>query len=439
MGHISHWDQHSQLSEVQDNFIGWSIWDSTLFGHIQVPHIRSVGKSFAPVLPRRLIVDRVLGLVHPSSPSGVPPNGIPRYLRFLQLIKNGFTNGRESVYVPTLDIDLYCLTYIGADIKHDDKISGADRSVCQDKTAQLWALKDGESYYDPANAAKTAEIRRRRATWELNKTELASVEAAVTAGKRGQTELEMYHQNLQIVSNMHSSTATKMTTLISRLQTMKADQDRLHRPTLELLGFQWHVPWKRRTLRALEADQGVVEDILDRTRQQETGFRNELAAAEQRIAVCQAKVDEAFAALQKSPLYGKDTKPTLLKAEMDIWPLDGQEMWERPRRQYQENPYDGGSWYSIVPSEAHTQLPFLPNKPKYVPPRAKTPPSYSYSGSGYSGQNTTSSYVASRSSGYQSGSYSNSQSTGRYGRTSYGGSSYRRVDSAGADNSNSNA
>ncbi|KAK0712700.1 hypothetical protein B0T26DRAFT_677126 [Lasiosphaeria miniovina] len=192
---------------------------------------------YTPSLPRRLR-GWVHRLVHDSSPSDAPPNTVSRYLRFLYLMKEGV----GSVYVPTLDIDpvwhthqlapvaydRYCIRYIGSAINHDDTIRGVGRSVWQDNTAQLWALKYGESYYDPANAAETAEIQRRRAIWKLQHTEVASLEAAQeTVGSFG-TELETYKQQFRKASDTFYGAEMRLIALSFRLQTVKSTKTSHH-------------------------------------------------------------------------------------------------------------------------------------------------------------------------------------------------------------------
>jgi hypothetical protein len=328
-----------ELSRAAFGFPIFNLWDS--------PERQFGNQGFA---------DRILALTKAQCQL---PDHVPRYLKFLQLMKES-----KSTLVPTLDIDLlwhthqlspvayeeYCKTHVGRRINHVDTIRATKRSTAQDDTARLWAMRYGESYFDPENTAKTTEIARRKATCKQKQEDMGAMLAAYDYNNQHlKIELDETNERLATkradIRDAHEA-ATALAVAVAGAKTAKESI----KPTLRLLTLRYYRPSQKQHLRELEDKRrSLAEEYIHKRREVEIledEYRDMWREQERRIKQWEEASRERRRLEQRLEL-----KVTL--ATEGIWRFNvdgGHRYGDQHQQQYQEDRYDG-SWYSIVPSE----------------------------------------------------------------------------------------
>ncbi|KAK1753320.1 hypothetical protein QBC47DRAFT_462933 [Echria macrotheca] len=376
-------------------------------------------------------VDRILALPEPSPPAS--PNGVPkyadaveRYRRFLELLRD---NPGQTM-VPTLDIDLvwhthqlspaayaaYCETHVGRAINHDDTIRAAYRSTGQDTTAVAWALRFGQSYFDPDNRAKQATIASRVRALDLEKANVANQLTAfenstVAQAKRAldqasnelqaannaleQARVETSSLGAQVAGVARAVDAVKPLVRVGSLKLFYGDGARQERRELKEKRRsirEEHVN-KQTELHELTRKARHAEQELDRCAREVVSLRKDRQRLERRLSEQVASMTAAVCVFDESGGGGG--------GDSNYW-------YDQPHHHHYENPYDG-SWYSIVPSETQPCIAPIVDVPDVI---SYSPTSYystsyyptSYSSTSYS--STSYSSTSYSSSSYDSGGYS---------------------------------
>ncbi|OAA74851.1 hypothetical protein LEL_06839 [Akanthomyces lecanii RCEF 1005] len=293
-------------------------------------------------------VDRVLAL------PPLPSNAVERYLRFLQLIKE-----TGETVVPTLDIDLcwhthqlapfaytiYCVTHVGRQVNHDDTIRTETRSSAQDMTAKLWAIKYGESYFDPTNKDRSDEIK------------LRSIEYEQTIEKKA-VELEQFdkdvlrkdlQQPLALAQAKVDEEMRKWATEEDSASAMKAQVQRTQaamqgiKPAIQLFSARFYRNAQRKELKRLERQLSSEEKEYHDRHQAEAVLKNELYSHWMPL------LNECNVALA---VEADKRRTVQLLLEREVNEAEAR-CWKREvdGQLKVENYYDAQSWYSIVPSE----------------------------------------------------------------------------------------
>lgn len=301
-------------------------------------------------------VDRILAL---NPVQGPMPDHVFRYLKFLQLMKES-----KSILVPTLDIDLlwhthqlspvaydkYCRTHVGRQINHVDNIRMTKRSTGQDDTARLWAMRYGESYFDPENMAKTTEIERRKATYEQKREDMGAKLAAYDYNhqylkKYLDEASDRFVTKRASIRDAHAA-ASVVGAAVAGVETAKKSV----KPALRLLELRYYRQSQKEQLQELEDKRrSLAEEYIHKRREVETledegrGMRRE-----------QERRNRAWENAQKERqvLEQRLAAEVTLAAEAicQFNVNSGDRYDEQHQQQYQEDRYDG-SWCSIVPSE----------------------------------------------------------------------------------------
>ncbi|CAI7566607.1 unnamed protein product [Penicillium manginii] len=326
-----------EFSRVAFGFPVFDLWDSPQ---------RQFGKQG--------LVDRILALTQVQS---LVSDHTFRYLKFLQLIKES-----KSTLVPTLDIDLlwhthqlspaaynkYCETHVGRRVNHVDTIHTASRSTGEDDTARLWAIRYGESYFDPENMAKNTEIERRKATCKQKQEAIGAKLAAYDYSHQDiKKELDEASDLLAAKYASMRKTHTAVSTLNAAVADVETAKESV-KPALRLLELRYYRRLQRQQLRELEDKHRLlVEEYMHKQREVGT-LRLEYEVAQEQKLHCKKEWEQAQEARQ---LLEQQLAAEVTLATEAIWQfnLDGGDNHD-DQQQYQEDRYDG-SWYSIVPSE----------------------------------------------------------------------------------------
>ncbi|ATY65423.1 hypothetical protein A9K55_001594 [Cordyceps militaris] len=293
-------------------------------------------------------VDRILAL------PALPANAVERYLRFLQLIKE-----TGETVVPTLDIDLcwhthqlapfayltYCVTHLGRQINHDDTIRTETRSTAQDMTARLWALKYGESYFDPTNKGRTEEIRQRRIAYD-NAIEQKAVILQQFDNDVSQKDLQesLRLAQAKVDEEKRKWTAAKdsANAMLAQIRQTQAAKQAV-RPTLRLFKARFYSKPQQAELERLDRQLYAEKKEHHDRHQVDATLKNEL------YSYWMPPLNKCHAALGVEANKRRALQQ-LLEREVDEAEA---RCWQRevdgvPRM---ENYYDARSWYSMVPSE----------------------------------------------------------------------------------------
>lgn len=330
-------------SRVAFGFPIFNVWDSPQ---------RQFGKSG--------FVDRVLALTESQSP---PKQAVSRYLKFLQLMKQG-----KSILVPTLDIDLlwhthqlspiayhkYCKKHVSRRINHDDTIQSGNRSTGEDNTALLWAMRYGESYFDPENAAKTAEIQQRKATYMKKKEDKETKLAASKDKEMGlKTKVDEAKHHLELDLTNRRAAEMASDTLSKEVWFAKAAESSA-KPALRLFKLRYYRQPHRQQQRQLQDKRrSLTEEHLVKQREfmalAEEANKTQLETNRLRDAWHAAQAETKNLELLLT------AEVTLATAAICQFGVDRAGILRRfrPNReqdQFHEDRYDG-SWCSIVPSE----------------------------------------------------------------------------------------
>ncbi|KAJ5880455.1 uncharacterized protein N7473_011508 [Penicillium subrubescens] len=328
-----------ELSRFAFGFPVFNLWDS--------PQRQFGNQGF---------VDRILAL---TQVQGLMPDHIFRYLKFLQLMKES-----KSILVPTLDIDLlwhthqlspvaydrYCKTHVGRQINHVDTIRTTKRSTGQDDTARLWAMRYGESYFDPENKAKTIEIERRKAIYKQKQEDMGAKLAAYDYNHQYlKKELDKasgrFATKQASIRDAHTA-ASVVGAAVAGVETAKQSV----KPALRLLELRYYRKSQREQLRELEDKrQSLAEEYIHKWREVET-LEHEGRDVWREQELRNKEWEEAQK--ERQLLEQRLALEVTLAAEA-IWQFNvdgGDRHDDQPQQQCQEDRYDG-SWCSIVPSE----------------------------------------------------------------------------------------
>ncbi|OOQ84106.1 hypothetical protein PEBR_31789 [Penicillium brasilianum] len=206
-------------------------------------------------------VDRILAL---TQTQGQLPDHVFRYLKFLQLMKEN----KSTTLVPTLDIDLlwhthqlspvayekYCNTHVGRRINHVDTIHATRRSPREDDTASLWAMRYGESYFDPQNTVKTAEIEKRKAAYQKDLEGIGTKLAAYDGDRKHlKTALDEVNDRLETKLTAYREAQDAATALSTKLAGIQTSIESI-KPTLRLLTLRYYRQPRRQHLKELQKE-----------------------------------------------------------------------------------------------------------------------------------------------------------------------------------------
>lgn len=301
-------------------------------------------------------VDRILAL---TQVQGLMPDHVFRYLKFLQLMKES-----KSILVPTLDIDLlwhthqlspvaydkYCKTHVGRRINHVDTVRTTKRSTGEDDTARLWAMRYGESYFDPENTAKTTEIERRKAIYKQKREDMRAKLAAYDYNhqylkKELDEASDRFATKRASIRDAHTA-ASVVGAAVAGVETAKKSV----KPALRLLELRYYRQSQREQLRKLEDKRrSLAEEYIHKWREVKT-LEDEGRDVWQEQERRNKKWEEAQK--ERRLLEQRLAAEVTLAAEA-IWQFNvngGDRHDDQHQQQYQEDRYDG-SWCSIVPSE----------------------------------------------------------------------------------------
>lgn len=299
--------------------------------------------------------DRILAL---DSSQGLSASvAVDRYIKFLELVKLG-----ENTLVPTLDIDLcwrthqlspdayltYCVRYLDREITQFDKIETNSRNNAQNITATAWALQYGESYYDPDNAPKSAEIRRLRILYEDKLDEKRKSLAAfdVDSGRvRIERAWETADSEFKVGTKLLYGEEEKRKRLQRDMGANKASTNYV-RPSLRLLKFRYYSRKKQRRLTELGSRQTALETQIAENDQRIASLRTDLKDNLRPKSVACRREWEGQGLKRRDLENDLDDEVTLAKAKLCS-------ITETPSGVTfpEENPYDRTSWLSIVPTE----------------------------------------------------------------------------------------
>jgi hypothetical protein len=319
-------------------------------------------------------VDRILAL---TQDHGRLPDDlfVPRYLKFLQLMKQG-----ESTLVPTLDIDLlwhthqlspaaykkYCETHVGRQINHVDTIRAAKRSTREENTAALWAERYCESYFDPENTAKTAEIKRRKATIQRDLEDIGRKLAAYddetkhlkTALEEVRDRLKTKKAALSQAKEAHKEVNAAVAEIYTAIKSIK--------PTIRFLTLRYYRRSKRRRLQQLQdkLNSPAYTSTYIAAKRREEGraydaYQSTLQEESRKMRAYKESQTERKRLEQRLRLE-------VTKATAAIWRFDNVDGEEQ---KYQEEDMYDGSWCSIVPSEVQVCVHPIMGIPKNNPRR----------------------------------------------------------------------
>ncbi|CAG8928203.1 unnamed protein product [Penicillium salamii] len=286
------------------------------------------------------LVDRILALTRVQ---GLIPDHTSRYIKFLQLMKE-----YKCTIVPTLDIDLlwhthqlsplaygkYCKTQVGRHIDHVDTICTRTRSIGEDDTARLWAKRYGESYFDPENTAKKAEIERCKAICkQKGEAMVAKLTAYDDSHEYMKKEIDERSERLAAKQASIRDTHTAVSALNAAVANVETAKEFV-KPTLRLLKLRYYRRSQKEQLRKLEDKRrSLVEESIHK--------RREVESLEYEMAREQMPDYKGWEEVQKARRLLK--KRLVLEVA-----LEREAIWKEQLDQ--EERYDG-SWYSIVPSE----------------------------------------------------------------------------------------
>ncbi|CAG8282932.1 unnamed protein product [Penicillium salamii] len=286
------------------------------------------------------LVDRILALTRVQ---GLIPDHTSRYIKFLQLMKE-----YKCTFVPTLDIDLlwhthqlsplaygkYCQTQVGRYVDHVDTICTVTRSTGEDDTARLWAKRYGESYFDPENTAKKAEIERCKAMCkQKGEAMMAKLTAYDDSHEYMKKEIDEKSERLAIKQASIRDTHTAVSSLNAAVANVETAKEFV-KPTLRLLELRYYRRSQKEQLRKLEDKRrSLVEESIHK--------RREVESLEYEMAREQMPDYKGWEEVQKA-------RRLLAKRLVLEVALETDAIWKEQLDQ--EERYDG-SWCSIVPSE----------------------------------------------------------------------------------------
>ncbi|OKP14554.1 hypothetical protein PENSUB_13906 [Penicillium subrubescens] len=294
-------------------------------------------------------VDRILALAQNQDQTQDQfQDHVFRYLKFLQLMKEN-----QNTLVPTLDIDLiwhthqlspvayekYCKTHIGRPINHVDTIRAMRRSKKEDNTASLWATRYSESYHDPQNPEKTAEIERRKAACQKDSED---IEAKLTAFDKDHEHLKKDLDEIKVRLETKladyrtvQDASTALNAEIAGIET----SIRSIKPKLRLPGLRYYNKQQKQHIAKLQNKlQPLGERRLYKSREVESRYHEyDREYQDQRH-----KLGLSNTARRERQALEQQLTRKVTEAKAAIWRFKGEQLEDR---------YNG-SWYSIVPSEA---------------------------------------------------------------------------------------
>ncbi|KAK3196513.1 hypothetical protein K4F52_000395 [Lecanicillium sp. MT-2017a] len=291
--------------------------------------------------------DRVLALY---ASQGLPPSlGVDRYLKFLELLKKG-----EKTVVPTLDIDLcwhthqlspveyqnYSISYLRQYLNHDDTIQADTREDARHSTAAAWAVEYGESYYDPDNVTKSAEIRRRQILYE-EKVEENNKTLAAFDNEQGSIMKMLNPTELETAAASEIlNLENERKRLSENIKTNLLDTKNI-KPSLRLPGFRYYSKARQERLAALEIQRRTLKTQITANDRLKTSLECSLSQ----------KSRDRWQQWEIRRLKRLELKDRL-DAELAPERAEFGSITETPSGLTfpEENPYDHTSWHSIVPS-----------------------------------------------------------------------------------------
>ncbi|KAJ6000280.1 hypothetical protein N7481_000689 [Penicillium waksmanii] len=310
-----------EFSRVAFGFPVFDLWDSPQ---------RQFGKQ--GLVDRILALTQVQGLIPIQ---GLVPDHTFRYLKFLQLMKES-----KSTLVPTLDIDLLWHTHQLSPVAY-----GKYSLLGEEDTAGLWAIRYGESYFDPENTAKNTEIERRKAACK-QKREAIGTKLAAYDHSHQYIKKELDEASDRLVAKHVSLYKTQ--TAVSELNAAVADVETAKesvKPALRLLKLRYYRRLQRQQLQELEDKRrSLAEEYIHKLHEVVT-LRLEYKVAGDQEFHYKKEWKEAQNArrLLEQRLTAEVTLATEAIGQFNV---DGGDSHDDQQQQYQEDRY-GGRWEGV--------------------------------------------------------------------------------------------